>query len=288
MASITIVKAGIYSTIQDEGRNGYAHIGVPQSGAIDKKAMRLANTLLNNPSHTAVLEYTLIGPVIQFNTTSFFVLSGGTVHAQLEEQDINPYQVYKATAGQLLKIGSIHNGSRGYLAISGGIRTAEYLGSRSFFYPVSPFEKLKAGDVLPIGDTTYNDTIGSRINAKQFTHITNQETVAIEVYPAPEFKKLNATQRKKLESQTFTLSKYWNRMAIQLQEAINNTIPSIPTGPVLPGIIQLTPAGTLIILMADCQVTGGYPRIMQLSDSGMECISQLKQGDTIKFKLVGL
>ena len=77
-------------------------------------------------------------------------------------------------------------------------------------------------------------------------------------------------------------------MAIQLQEAINNTIPSIPTGPVLPGIIQLTPAGTLIILMADCQVTGGYPRIMQLSDSGMECISQLKQGDTIKFKLVGL
>jgi len=114
----------------------------------------------------------------------------------------------------------------------------------------------------------------------------NDEKFLIEVYLGPEYEKLPLKLKREIENRTFTISKNWNRMAIQLEELIPNTLETILTGPVIPGTVQLTSGGKLIILMADCQVTGGYPRIAQLTEEGLSTIAQCKQGDCLQFRLV--
>ena len=108
----------------------------------------------------------------------------------------------------------------------------------------------------------------------------------IEVYPGPEYQMLPTSLQEKIENKVFTISKNWNRMAVQLEALIPNQLATLLTGPVIPGTVQLTSGGKLIVLMADCQVTGGYPRIVQLTEDGLHTIVQCKQGDSLQFRLI--
>ena len=107
----------------------------------------------------------------------------------------------------------------------------------------------------------------------------------IEVFPGPEFEILSEDQRSNLFQQEFTIDKNNNRMAIQLNEEVKNNLDSIITGPVIPGTVQLTPAGKLIVLMKDCQTTGGYPRVLHLSEKSLNIISQKLMGESVNFSL---
>jgi len=285
--SITILKPGLYSSIQDKGRWGYAHLGIPESGAMDKKAFYKVNQILNNKMNAAVLEFTMVGPTLRFETTTFFAISGGAVTAFLDKHQLKMGIVYEAIAGQVLEIGTIQEGCRGYLGISGGFITEKVYGSRSTYFPVTSAIGIKKGEKLPIGDSTYMSGKGARLK-QDATSIApkNDEKFLIEVYLGPEYEKLPLKLKREIENRTFTISKNWNRMAIQLEELIPNTLETILTGPVIPGTVQLTSGGKLIILMADCQVTGGYPRIAQLTEEGLSTIAQCKQGDCLQFRLV--
>ena len=106
------------------------------------------------------------------------------------------------------------------------------------------------------------------------------------MYKGPEFDALNEDQKSKVLDAFFTISNTINRMAIQLEEKIANTLPSIITSPVLPGTIQLTPSGKLIVLMRDCQTTGGYPRVLQLSENSINHIAQKRMKEKCGFKLI--
>src|SRR5690606_38995416 len=106
----------------------------------------------------------------------------------------------------------------------------------------------------------------------------------IPVYPGPEFHRLSSSLQKQLCSNVYSVDPTSNRMAIQFRENIENNLQPIITGPVIPGTVQLTPSGKLIVLMRDCQTTGGYPRVLQVSESGLNILAQKIAGDSIEFK----
>lgn len=283
--SITIIQPGMFTNVQDEGRYDYAHLGVPKSGAMDITAMRLGNQLMNNLEGSAVLECTMVGVTIRFEADSHFVLTGSRADAFLDDEVVVVGETAFAKANQILSIKRVHPGIRTYLCIAGGLQTEKVLGSRSYYAPLTKSTVFK-NQKIALGVSRYGAQKFTRLrNVAALTHPGTQ-VPNIPVYEGPEFELLSNAQRQFLVDTTFTISKNWSRMAIQLEEPLLNSFASILTAPVLPGTIQLTPGGTLIILCNDCQTTGGYPRIIQVSKIGMQLLSQMGAGQKLKWTLV--
>lgn len=279
---VNVIKPGFFTTIQDRGRFGYSHLGVPESGAMDLRAYHLANKLLNNESDAAMLECTLVGPQIEFLQDVYFTITGARVEARLDGSSINTHLPYFAKKGHILTVSKITQGSRSYIAFAGGITTDRVLGSRSMYTPITLQDSLKKGSKLPLGVSQYGDQKGVRLKIDTTPGV---EIPALKVFLGPEYTQLNVLQRKRLTQQPFTISSLWNRMAIQLEELVANNLKSIVTSPVIPGTVQLTPSGRMLILMRDCQTTGGYPRILQLSDQSLDVMAQKQQGNQILFAI---
>lgn len=281
-ASIQIVHPGFYTTVQDGGRFGYAHLGVPESGAMDLDAFRLANALLNNDTNAALLECTLIGPKILIVQDCHVVITGAAATPKLDEIQITQGVPVQARAGQILSLSKITEGIRTYIAFTGGIETSIFLGSRSWYQPVTPQSRLKKGVEIKLGTSSYGNPKGAHLKVSQ--EHTKTSVMVVKAFAGPEYGLLTKGQKEKLMS-TLTVSNLWNRMAVQLKESLENNVAPIKTSPVAPGTIQLTPSGKLIVLMRDCQTTGGYPRILQLSESAQNKFAQLSQDDNLRFEV---
>ena len=150
------------------------------------------------------------------------------------------------------------------------------------YKPITSSNRLEKEDIL-----TYR-SYGNNKNALNASVKYNSEIIesdSLEVFKGPEFNKLSVVIQKQLLKTDFSLSKLNSRMAYQLEQNIENSLEQILTSPVLPGTVQLTPAGNLIILMRDCQTTGGYPRILHLTEKAINRLSQKTTGNTIKFRL---
>lgn len=278
---LKVLKSGFFVTIQDLGRYGYRDIGVPVSGAMDVDSVKKANLLLGNDPNAAVMEITMTGPTLQFDEPTFICLSGAHISATLNNKPIENYQVVQVSKGDILSYGKLENGFRAYLAIKSGFQTETVLGSRSQFVPVTKTKRLKDGDeVLFIKNISFKPLISE---VKIDDHFLKDY---LEVYKGPEFELLSDAQLSAIFTKTFTISKENNRMAYQLSELIEGHAHSMLTSGTLPGTIQLTPAGRLIILMKDGQTTGGYPRILQLSEESICTLAQKKHGDKFTFKLL--
>lgn len=282
MASIEIIEKGFYTTIQDRGRLGYGAVGIPESGAMDQQALRFSNLLLNNPIQAAALECTLIGPTMIFLKELAFVLTGAQSEAHLEGKAIAINQVYVARKNQVLRIGKVTKGCRVYLGLDGGVETEKILGSRSMFHPITTSAVVRSGAILETGVPRFGSAKGVHLQGRNREDEHKQSS--IQVHQGPEYKLLSSTSKKKLLETPFTLSS-GNRMGIVLNPIVETHSHKIVTGPVIPGTVQLTPSGRLFVLMRDCQTTGGYPRVLQLSEMAMNSLAQKITGDTIDFML---
>lgn len=276
--SAEVITSGIYSTIQDNGRYGFRDIGVPVSGFMDCQSANLANAMLNNPPDSAVIESAIVGPSIKFHQHTYVVISGAQCEAMQNEKKVVANTVLEINKGDVLKIGRIFSGKWLYLAVAGGFQTERILGSRSFYKDISAYEKLQKGQILELtGDFP---TIENR------THIKSADTKKIqslEVYKGPEFDFLSKNVRHLLFSESFRLSAACNRMAYKMEKQTLIAAKEITTSSVQPGTVQLTPDGELIVLMRDCQTTGGYSRVLQLSDSALCRLAQKTTSETIRF-----
>lgn len=281
MASITVQDKGFYTTVQDLGRFGYASLGVPESGAMDKQALRLSNLLLNNPEQAAALECTLIGPTILFHKELAFVLTGGQSKASLDQQALYINQVYVAQKGQVLRVGKVTKGSRVYLGLDGGIDSTEYLGSKSLFFPISPQATVTNGMALKTAQPNFGKAKGVHLQSSISPSLDDRK---LTVHRGPEFHLLSDGRIKQVLKASFTINS-GNRMGIALSPDLEGHTHKMLTGPVMPGTIQLTPRGKLFVLMRDCQPTGGYPRILQCTEEAINCLAQKKTGDRIKIEL---
>jgi biotin-dependent carboxylase-like uncharacterized protein len=279
---IKVLASGFYTSIQDLGRKGFANIGVLISGAMDLYSATLANQLLNNNENDAVLEITFGGCKLEFQSDCVVCITGADFLAKIDEKSIKNSVVVSVKKGSVLSFGKRNYGVRTYVAVFGGFQTDKILKSRSFYKGITKQNVLKKGDLLAINPN-------QKINTNTFSSIklnkNHFQSKTLMCFKGPEFNLLSTEQIQQLKNTEFSVSSDNNRMGYRLYETLENDFKSMLTSSVLQGTIQLTPSGKLIVLMRDCQVTGGYPRILQLSEKAINQLAQKTTNDKIKFQI---
>jgi allophanate hydrolase subunit 2 len=226
------------------------------------------------------MEITMTGPKLEFDVPTYIAISGARISPEINGKSIAINQVHKVSPGDLLSFGKLEYGFRAYLAVKNGFGTKEVMGSRSFYSPITEFHHLKDQMELPIDAVPAYEAKISSLSPEPF----HKEHV-LEVFRAPEYNILNDKQLEALFSRDFSISKENNRMGYQLQETIEGHAVEMLTSATLPGTVELTPSGKILLLMKDGQTTGGYPRILQLTETAICILSQKKFGDKVNFHL---
>ena len=280
---IEVIAPGMHSTFQDRGRYGYRKYGVPISGAMDFYSAGLANMLVNNPPDNPVLEITIAGPVLRFMVPTEIAITGADMSPTVNGRPISRNKIIPLATGDQLTFGKLIAGSRCYLAVRGGFTIEKVLGSSSYYPGILDNAILRSGMIIGLRDFTGTDKFNAHVK------IDNDHLISsiIPVLKGPEFGLLSGEHRRILLENEFIISNKHNRMGYQLLGTtvnIENDFTML-TDVTLPGTVQLTPAGNLIVLMRDCQTTGGYPRILQLTEQGINRLGQKKAKDIIRFKL---
>ncbi len=282
MAHAEVISPGLYSTIQDNGRFGFRKFGVPTSGAMDQQSANLANHLLNNPTSAAVLEMTMVGPKLIFSASSLIVITGADMSPKINEKEISLNMVVAVSKGDILSFGTLRCGLRSYLAVKGGFQTERVMNSHSFYRPVTIENVIKKGDRLPLSPFKSVQNLFASVKADKSLF----DSSPLPCFKGPEFDFLESG--KTIFTENFSVGNENNRMGYRLhgKPLRYPANYSMLTSAVLPGTIQLTPSGQLIALMRDCQTTGGYPRILQLTQESLDRLGQKKTSDLVSFTLI--
>tara|TARA_R110000850_G_scaffold150497_1_gene273173 strand:- start:65875 stop:66720 length:846 start_codon:yes stop_codon:yes gene_type:complete len=280
---IKVVSTGLQTSIQDLGRYGYRYIGVPCSGTMDKKSAVLANHLLGNDATAPLLEFGHQGPVLQFMEDTEIAITGAGFNPSVSGELFALNKRLFIEKGSVMSFGLASSGVWAYIAVRGGFLVERVLQSSSFHSLISPELSIQKGTVLK------NKAFEKRINRKNAvlrasTHYFKQHE--IEVYRGPEFATLNKSHQRELAISAFTISGQSNRMATVLDHKLKLSAPEIITSAVQPGTVQLTPSGKMLVLMRDAQTTGGYARVLQLTEEAISILSQKRTGDSVVFKLL--
>lgn len=280
--ALEILKSGLASSVQDQGREGFGSFGVPQCGAMDKYAAKFANILVGNAENDAVLEIATMGCKIRFHERALVAISGldAEIYVNKAKKPIN--EAFLMARNDILEIKGKFRGRWVYVAISGGILSEIVLKSRSMYEGITPQFNLKKGTFLEINP--YLEEENPTFSSLRFED-TRYSCEEMEVFPGPEFQLLSQETKRRLIQCKFTVSGDSSRMAFLFEETVENKLTPILTSPVLPGSVQLTSSGKLIVLMRDCQVTGGYPRVLQVTEKSVSVLSQKRTGEEVGFRL---
>jgi biotin-dependent carboxylase-like uncharacterized protein len=279
---IKVLKPGFFNTIQDKGRFGFASFGVPISGVMDSYSTDISNSILNNSLEAAVIEIIFGNCEFQFSCATFICISGGDFSPRINQKSIKLNKKISVSKHDILSFGKINFGARSYLAVLGGLQSEKKLKSRSFYKGITKNFLLTKGLEIPIQENSIDVLLSNASIKIDDLHFNATDLICKK---GPEFELLNTQQHTLLFESSFSISKDVSRMGYRLNELIENDVPTLLTSSVLPGTVQLTPSGTLIILTRDCQVTGGYPRILQLSEKAINILSQKKAGQKIEFSI---
>ncbi|CAN5718226.1 biotin-dependent carboxyltransferase family protein [soil metagenome] len=291
--SILIKRPGILSTVQDCGRFGHQCMGINPNGVMDSAAMRSINCLLNNDEDEAVVEMHFPAADILFEKDAVFAIGGGDFDAKLNGTSINNWQVDFAAEGSNLAFRRPLSGSRTYFSVQGGFGIEPWLGSRSTNAAASigGFEgrPLTAGDRIHMRGSKFSEaSIGLRISREMVPQYSS--STAVRFIPGGEFGMLSDDSRQRLRSSKFTVSKSSDRMGFRLiGEPLHLEKPvELLSSAVSFGTMQLLPDNELIVLMADHQTTGGYPRIGNVVSTDLPLLAQLSAGDDVSFEQIAI
>ena len=278
---ITLRKAGVQTTVQDLGRVGWRHLGVAQCGALDAPSLMLANQLVGNPVGAAGLEIVIGVVEIEFHRDSWLAICGANFGAQLDGKPLAKAWRHRARAGQVLRLHGAQNEARAYFSVDGGIAVAPELGSRSTDLQAKfgghEGRALRRGDQLPLGAPVHFDCI---LGVQQRIW-----TPEIRALPGPEAALFSNATRKAFWQHAWKLSPQSNRMGYRLlgQALQQESSPDLLSHAVLPGVVQVPPNGLPIVLMADAQTTGGYPRIACVIEADLWKLAQTPVGANFCF-----
>ncbi|HHM21856.1 MAG TPA: biotin-dependent carboxyltransferase [Bacteroidetes bacterium] len=281
-----IEKPGLLTSVQDGGRPGYQRYGVPAGGAMDRPAMQSANWLVGNPLSAPVLEMTLAGPTLKISGACLLALTGADMSAKLDGQPLPRYRTHRVEEGGILSFGKLKQGCRACLAIGGQWQVGKWLGSCSAILwnkrPPATGGRLQKGDVIEV--VANPNAPLRRLDPPAFFQ---NHPSTLRVLPGPEFRHFSGLFVARFFSRAFIVSPQSNRMGYRLEEAIPDYrhCEIISSGTV-PGTIQVAHSGQPILLMADAQTTGGYPRLANVISADMDMAAQLKPGDQIRFRVV--
>lgn len=297
---IRVGRAGLLTTVQDLGRRGMQQHGVSRGGAMDTVAHRVANLLVGNDEGAAALECTLLGPALEFVDESVVALAGGDLGATLDGRAVPLWSPFIAPPGSVLSFSGPRTGCRAYVAVAGGIDVPPVLGSRAtdLIASIGGHEgrALAAGDELSTG--AHGADLRDRLRAApdQAPRAGRSLIPAYSAAPVvriirgPEHDRFSAASRELLVSGEFEVTPQSNRMGLRL------TGPSLSlaglydlhSSPVTMGTVQVPPSGEPIVLMADHQTIGGYPRIAAVITVDQPLLAQAAPGARVRFREVSL
>ena len=290
---ITFQKKGLLTTVQDLGRIGYQRYGMPVCGAMDHYAMELANILVGNPRGEAVIEATVLGPTLVFGEPEVFAITGGDFGPTLNGQPIENDRAYLAEAGDTLALPMAKAGARAYIAFAGGLDLEEVMGSRSTFLKggVGGFQgrAIKEGDEIglraPCEDLP--DLEDRAVPEKLLPPLQDHVTVRFTYGPQDDL--FSAAGKRTFAASEYTLSDKSDRMGFRLDgpavERAAGSDGNIISDGICFGAIQIT-NGQPIVMMADRQTTGGYPKLGCVITADLPLLAQLKAGDKVRFRPV--
>jgi biotin-dependent carboxylase-like uncharacterized protein len=281
---LEILKTNPGTSIQDLGRIGLGHWGIPISGAQDQRSFNLVNHLLKNKPNAAVLEIFQPGFKCSFDSYATIGLAGAKAEIR-KNGALNSSTLIIIKPGDEVEIGKFCLGSIVYLGIALGFQTMPVLESRSFYPRITHSSMLTKGEKIPFFT---NQAHPKETYSTVKMDLNWLEEELLEVFPGPDFEALSEESKTELFHKSFTISTLANRMAFQVEELLPNQIPEQMTAAAYPGTVQLTSGGKLLILMRDAQVTGGYPRILQLAASSISLLAQKKPRQKVRFHLNSL
>ena len=288
MARLHFLKSGLQTTIQDLGRQGVQDLGIPINGAMDKASAQLANQLVGNDANSPVLEITLLGPKIQFEGPCQIAITGADLSAEINGNTIPLFRTINIEHGDVLSFGKPLIGCRAYLAINGKWDIQSWLGSFSASATntaqTTPDSIIVKDQILEIIRGKEQPIIA--ISESERTSLSIE--APIKVYSGPEFDAFSDIEKQSFFGDSFTIGQDSNRMGYRLKEALSgySKKEEVISSGVIPGTIQITNSGQPIVLMADAQTTGGYPRIANVSSNDLDRLAQFKPGDKVKFELI--
>ena len=288
--SLLVKRPGILSTGQDLGRTGSRALGINVNGAMDRNAVRLINTLLGNDEGEAVIEMHFPAAELVFESDCSFALGGADLGARLNDEDISLWTTISGRKGDTLSFVEKRIGSRCYLSVAGGFDIEPWLGSKStnLVANIGGFEGrcLRTGDRVPFNapQTRSPRKLGPTMTSR-YSRFPTVRFVA-----SGEFDSLTAISERDLLSEAFTITNDSNRMGFRLSGKplfLLDQREMISSG-VAFGTIQLLPSGQLIVLMADHQTSGGYPRLGNVISADLPLLGQLGPSDGVGFHLISI
>lgn len=290
--SFRVGRPGLLTTIQDRGRKGVGKYGLSMGGGMDPYALRIANLLLNNPGEAPVLEITLIGPELTAEEDHWISLCGGNLSPVLDGKPIPHWQPVLVRKGQTLRFGPCIMGCRAYLAVRGGFAVPLVLGGagtdlRGKFGGFSG-RPLQKGDKLFV-KCQKGKPVRSFFLGKDYLPAFSKQT-SIRVIVGPEYDTFTPEAQSIFFSEPYQITLRSDRMGYRLEGPLlhRKIQEDILSSSVSWGTIQVPPAGNPIILMADSQTIGGYPRIGVVATVDLPVLGQCKPGDVLTFQEIPL
>jgi len=305
--TLRIGQPGMLTTVQDLGRTGHQRFGVPVSGAMDPLAHRVANLLVGNEDAAAALEITLLGPTIVFDEDMLIALAGADLGGVVGDRRIAPWHAAAVPAGSTLRFAGAARGCRAYLAVAGGIDVPTLLGSRSTYIRAAlgglNGGPLRRDDVLSCGvasalarrivgalEPAGRDIVVAGWGAGPSLRPSYGDTPVVRLLDGTHTGALTPASRERLYGDDFRVSPQSDRMGYRLEGPtldLSHPLELLSEG-VAFGTMQLPPAGSPIVLMADRQTTGGYPRVGEVVAVDLPLLAQLRPGDRVRFRRCSL
>jgi len=295
--SIEVIKPGLLSNLVASGRAGFRYLGVGPCGAMDSFAMKTSNYLVGNNGDATTLEMNFPAPELLFQEDQFVSLTGRGFQVYINENTFSSGKPLLVKKGEVMRFEKVEAGSRAYLAVHGGWKAQEWLGSFTTHLGVKAGGYM--GRVLQKGDVLQTNGLFQQINETKALSwgISKNELDKI-YFPSNEIRIISCVETDLLSKESkeslltveFRITGQSNRMGFRLEGkklVLNESIELI-SSPVDFGTIQLLPDGNLIILMADHQTTGGYPRVASVIKPDLPKLAQMSPNDKINFRLISL
>lgn len=282
MSFLVVQQIGPMATVQDLGRRGLHHAGVSSSGPMDMPSFRIANALVGNAANCAAMEFAGTGGSFSVSRPVRVAVTGGAVDIRLGKQKLSPWESYTILPGDVLAIGALRDCVWGYLALSGGVDVVPVLGSRATHVRtgLGGYEgrRLQAGDRLPLGD---DSTFANQALRQPW----RRSNGPIRIIAGPQDDYFSPETHKAFLKASFIVSPARDRMAQMLDGHSVHAEGGhdIVSDGTCAGSIQIPASGRPIVLMAERQTTGGYPKIATVASVDLPRLAQIPSGRTICF-----
>ena len=287
-----IIKPGLMSTIQDIGRANYQKYGISASGAMDKLSLRIGNIIVGNNDDEAAIEITFKGPHLKFLDSGIIAITGADMGAKLNDELVSLWTSIKVNKGDYLTFSfATGNGCRAYIAIAGGIEVPVVIGSKSTSLRAGfggvDGKALQTGDVISIGRSECASV--GRVFPLEYRPNFGEDR-PMRFILGPQADEFAAAELEKFCTSIYKVLNESDRMGFRLEgTAISHKVgPDIISDYITMGSIQIPGNGQPIVLMAECQMTGGYTKIGVVIDVDLPYLAQKKPGDTIHFERIDI